>query len=173
MKTLHSTPPQKKEKEKKRNNSATMSQGPGSPARDTHSSIFELFCRCWTYMYAAHKHIDPRLVGTRRLKMLTHTYLITNQSEECSWVDHALLLDPLLRPLGQDIQFWGHSPLCPPLPGKAIKLFFSTSPKTLSPKFNLVPVYRGQIFCYNSSSRPTRERPRNKYTPQNNHIGCS
>ena len=156
MKTLHSAPPPKKKKEKKRNNSATMSQGAGSPSRDTHSSIFELFCRYWTYMYAAHKDIDPRLVGTRRMKMLTHTYLITSQSEECSWVDHAHLSEPLLLPpLGQDMQFWGHSPLCPPLPAKAIKLSFSTSPKTLSPKFNLVAVYRGQI----SATIPVQDQP--------------
>ena len=31
----------------------------------------------------AHKHGDPRLVGTSRLMMLTLTYLTTNQSEEC------------------------------------------------------------------------------------------
>ena len=34
------------------------------------------------------------------------------------------------------------SPLCPPLPGKAIKLSFFISPKTLSPRFDLEPVYR-------------------------------
>ena len=33
----------------------------------------------------------------------------------------------------------------PPLPGKAIKLFFSTSPQTLSPRFNSVSGYRGRI----------------------------
>ena len=31
----------------------------------------------------------------------------------------------------------------PPLPGKAIKLSFSTSPKTLSMRFSSAPVYRG------------------------------
>ena len=47
-------------------------------------------------------------------------------------------------------QVWAHSfegiyPLCPPFPGKAIKLFFSTSSKTLFPRFILVSVYRGWI----------------------------
>ena len=38
---------------------------------------------------------------------------------------------------------WGHmSPLCPSSPGKAIKLSFFISPKTLSPRFDLEPVYR-------------------------------
>ena len=41
--------------------------------------------------------------------------------------------------------FEGISPLWPPLPGRAIKLFFSTSPKTLSPKINSVLGYRGRI----------------------------
>ena len=41
--------------------------------------------------------------------------------------------------------FEGINPLCPPLPGKAIKLFFSTSPKTLSPRFNSVSGSRGRI----------------------------
>ena len=34
------------------------------------------------------------------------------------------------------------SPLWPPLPGKVKKLAFSTSPKTLSPRFNSAPLYR-------------------------------
>ena len=29
----------------KRNNSVALGQGPGSPSRDTHNNIFELFCR--------------------------------------------------------------------------------------------------------------------------------
>ena len=38
--------------------------------------------------------------------------------------------------------FEGISPLWPPFLGKAIKLSFSTSPKTLSLRFDLAPVYR-------------------------------
>ena len=41
--------------------------------------------------------------------------------------------------------FEGISLLWPLLPGKAIKLFFSTSPQTLSPRFNSVSGYRGHI----------------------------
>ena len=40
----------------------------------------------------------------------------------------------------------GMSLLCSPLPGKAIKLFLSTSPKTLSLWFNLVLVHRGWVL---------------------------
>lgn len=40
-------------------------------------------------------------------------------------------------PLGQD-----------PLPGKAIKIFFSTSPKILSPRFNLVSRDQIQLHYY-------------------------
>ena len=36
----------------------------------------------------------------------------------------------------------GISLLCPPLPGKAVKLSFSTSPKTLSLRFDLASVHR-------------------------------
>ena len=42
--------------------------------------------------------------------------------------------------------FVGMSLLCPPLPDKAMKLFFSTSPKTLPLRFNLTLVHRGQVF---------------------------
>ena len=36
----------------------------------------------WEKLTAAHKHIDPRPVGTRRLMRLTPDYFTTNQSEE-------------------------------------------------------------------------------------------
>ena len=42
----------------------------------------------------------------------------------------------------------GISLLWPPLPSKAIKLFFFTSPKTLSLRFNLVSVFRGWIWLH-------------------------
>ena len=81
--------------------------------------------------------------------MLTPTYLTTNQSEECPQADHALLNHYYKTP-HYPLQVWTHSfegisLLCPPLPGKAIKLFFSTSPKTLSLKINLVSGYRSRI----------------------------
>ena len=47
--------------------------------------------------------------------------------------------------------FEGISLLWSPLPGRAIKLFFSTSPKTLSLRFNLVLGYRGWICLHHGS----------------------
>ena len=44
--------------------------------------------------------------------------------------------------------FEGTSPLCPSCLVKQY-LFFSSSPKTLSPKFNLALVHRGWVFCIN------------------------
>ena len=46
--------------------------------------------------------------------------------------------------LSQDgtLGFEGISLLCSPLPGKAIKLLFSSSPKTMSPRFDSALVYR-------------------------------
>ena len=44
------------------------------------------------------------------------------------------------------------NPLWPSLPGKAIKLFFPTSPKTLSLRFNSVSWYRGQIQLHSNRS---------------------
>ena len=53
------------------------------------------------------------------------------------------------HPLGWDTSFEGISLLWPPLLGKAIKLFFSTSPKTLSARFNSVLGCGGWIWlCY-------------------------
>ena len=58
---------------------------------------------------------------------------------------------------------WGHifegiSPLWPPLPGKAMKLSFSTSPKTLSLRFNSVSGYRDWIWLQDGS-RTKDQRP--------------
>ena len=64
--------------------------------------------------------VYPRLVGTRRLMMLTPHYLTSNQSEHpCA--DHALFL-------ACSHSLEGISPLWPPLPGKVIKVLFSVSP---------------------------------------------
>ena len=43
--------------------------------------------------------------------------------------------------------FEGHKSTVSPLPGKAINLFLSTSPWTLSPRFDLAPVHRGWVFA--------------------------
>ena len=57
--------------------------------------------------------------------------------------------------------FQGRSPLCAPLTGKAIKLFFATSPNTLSLRFTLAAVHRGQAFGINKSSHGKELRPGN------------
>ena len=49
-----------------------------------------------------------------------------------SWVEHTVLR--------------GMSPVCPPLPDKAIKLFFSTWPKSLTLRFDLELVHRDGVL---------------------------
>jgi len=77
--------------------------------------------------------------------MLTPDDLTTNQSEECPRADHTLLLEHcqtphcLLQSRTQDHSFEGISPLWPPLSGKAIQLFFSTSSQTRSLRFYSAP----------------------------------
>ena len=72
--------------------------------------------------------------------MPTPDDLTTSQSEECPQADHALLLEH--RETSHDAlqggthSLEGVSPLWPSLPGKAMKLCLSTSPKTLSPRCN-------------------------------------
>ena len=78
--------------------------------------------------------------------MPTPDDLTSSQSEECPRADHALLLEHCKTP-HYPLQCGTHSlegisPLWPPLPGKAIKLCFSTSSKTLPPRFNQAPVHR-------------------------------
>ena len=51
-------------------------------------------------------------------------------------------------PLQVQTHFEGISPLWSSLPGKARKWFFSTSPRTLSLRFNLVSEYRGWIWLH-------------------------
>ena len=69
--------------------------------------------------------------------MLTSNYLTTNQPEECPGVNHVLLLEHYKTPYhplhGGTHSFEGIILLWPHLPGKAVKLSFSTSCKTLSP----------------------------------------
>ena len=88
--------------------------------------------------------------------MLSSTYLTPNQSEKCA---HKLITPSLNHycktshyPLQVGTHdFEGISLLWPPLSGKTIKLFFSISPKTLSPRFNSVWAYRGQNWLYKES----------------------
>ena len=81
----------------------------------------------------------------------TPDYLTTNQSEEGPRADHAplleLLQDSSLTPSRAGHSLMGISPLWPPLPGKAMKLFFSPSPKTLSPTLNSASVQRGWVLA--------------------------
>ena len=74
------------------------------------------------------------MVGTR-LMVLTLDYLTTNQSEERAPADATLLVEHFKTghyPLQDRTHSLDHSsPLCPSLPGNAVKLFLSTSPKTL------------------------------------------
>ena len=48
--------------------------------------------------------------------------------------------------LGGTHRFQRQEPTVSQFPWLAIKLFFSTSPKTLSLRFDLTPVHRGQVF---------------------------
>ena len=74
--------------------------------------------------------------------MLTPAYLPTNQSGECPRADHAPLNHCYKTPhyplqVGTH-SFEGISLPWPCLLGKAVKLFFSTSPKTLSLRLDLI-----------------------------------
>ena len=84
------------------------------------------------------QHIGPRTTGTRRLVRLTPTYLPpTNQKSVheliTSCLNHYQKTPYCLK---GEHSFEGISLLWPPLPGKAIKLFFSMLPKTLTLRFN-------------------------------------
>ena len=70
--------------------------------------------------------------------MLTPTYLTTNPQKTV----HVRIDYYKTYYLLQVGTFEGISLLWPPLPGKAMKLSFSTSPKSLSPRFSLALVYR-------------------------------
>ena len=137
---------------------------PCSASVDIHNVIFKLLQVLKAHQmgevkgqwrHAADKHVDPRLTGTIGLMMLSPICLNTKQSKECPWADHSLfgnILTHYSKTSHYPFQVRTHSfedisPLYPtPLftfPGKAIKLFFSTSPKTLSLRFDSVSGYRG------------------------------
>ena len=143
----------------KRLNSAALGQCPGSPSRDTHNNILELFCRYW----------NPHQVGEVNCLLSTSTETPDGLEPEGWWCwlpptspptnqkNVHQLIKPSLNhyyktshyPLEvRTHSFEGISPLWPPLPGQAVKLFFSTSPKTLSPRINSVLGYRGQIWLH-------------------------
>ena len=117
-----------KEKSQARQNdnrlSIKQSQGPLAPPLGLEiiswALSFELFCRYWKVevLYVAHKHVDPRSVGTRKL-MLTVNYLTTNQSEECPRTDHTpqnplpspCLWKPFLNSCWGVLVFWASAAL--------------------------------------------------------------
>ena len=76
--------------------------------------------------------------------MLTPTYLTNKPLEECPWADHTFFYYKTWHYLSQVgiHDFEGMSLLFPPLPGKAIKLSFSTPPKTLSPRSDSALVHK-------------------------------
>ena len=94
----------------------------------------------------------PRRAGTGRMMMLTPTYLTTNRSEESTSLSRPLctitvmLLNTATAP--QPPPHLGHTVLrtvahCgPPLPDKAIKVFFLTSSRTRSRRINSVLGHR-------------------------------
>ena len=144
----------------KRNDNAVLGQGSGSPSMDIHNNILEVFCRyrnllyVWEvndwWCYAVHKHAEPTPGGCWMLMMLTSTFLTTNRSEECPqlvtpFLSHYYKTSHYTLQVGTH-SFESISLLWPSLPGKEIKLFFSTLAKTLSPRFNSVLEYRGWIW---------------------------
>ena len=103
---------------------------------------------------AAKKPPEARLKGPEKLikirrselrlrewRPCTHPNLSCQQS--CPWTIAIKLL--IKSSLVGTHSFEGRSPLCPPLPDKAINLLFSTLPKILSQRFNSAPVYRGFV----------------------------
>ena len=97
---------------------------------------------CWPQ---EHK---PRLVETRSLMMLENSPWC-QPIQECPGADQALLLENHMNPhytlQGGTHSFEGISLLWPALSSRAIELFFSTSPKTLSSHFYWALVNRGQV----------------------------
>ena len=77
------------------------------------------------------------------LMILTTTDLTISPSEECPQVDHIFFYYKTCHYLPQAgmLAIEGMTPLSPPLLGKAVKLSLSTSPKTLSLRYGLAPVY--------------------------------
>ena len=135
-------------REKQLKNGAALGQGPGSLSRGMHNNILELFVRYW----------NPHQAQKVNCMLLTSTYA-PDQPEPEGWCWLPLTSPPanqknvhkLIMPFWNITvklhSFEDVSPLWPSLPGKAKKLFFSTSPKTLSPRFSLVLGCRDQIYC--------------------------
>ena len=131
---------------------AALGQGPVSPSIHTTVSLSyftntEIPSRWEKLMVSCPQACRPRPVGLEGWCWLPLTSLLTHQ-KKCPETDHALIYyktSPYVSKVGTD-GFEGISPLCPPLPGKAIKLSFSTSPRTLSLRFDLALLYREAEF---------------------------
>ena len=133
---------------------AALGQSPVAPLTDTHNNTFELFCRYWnrlqveevTINYSRPIHVDARPVGPDGWWC---GLLLTSPPIHQKNV-HELIMPSLNNyyktchclPQAGILGFEGLSPLWSPLPGKAIKLLFSTLSNTLSPRFELAPAYR-------------------------------
>ena len=146
----------------RQNNTLAIKQSQGSLVLPQELQIIfwamssQLFGRYWN-PYQVEKvncvlHLDSRPVRTRRLMMLTPSYLTTNQSEERPRADHVLLLAhrktpqySLQRP---DTPPWGMSLLRCPLPQQSNKAV-SASPKPLFLRFNPAPLYNKLNFSNN------------------------
>ena len=141
-----------------RNNSAALGA----------ESWFPLKGHTWQYLWVVSQILKPHQVGEVN-SMLPHNTHTQDRLEPEGWWCQLPLTSPptnqkkvheLTTPSSLNhyykapryplqvgtLSFESVTALWPPLPGKAIKLFFSTSPKTLSLRFNSVSVYRGQIL---------------------------
>ena len=74
--------------------------------------------------------------------------LISNPAPLLNYKTPHNLMHPRLR----HTVFEGTSLQCPPLSDKAIKLFVSTSLKTLSPRFDSALAYRSQVFAIDNDT---------------------
>ena len=140
-----------------------LRQGPGSTSRDTPNNISELFIELNTPTNGRCQHssfqrrpLKARLkVPEKLIKRLPETRL--KQCRPCAhpepypWTITIKLLTKSSW-VGTTI-FQDRGLLCPLFPGKTIKLFFSTSPKTL--RFDSAPVPRGQVFGIKRNSMGT------------------
>ena len=75
------------------------------------------------------------------------------QSKGSQRVGHGWVTELNYLPQGGTHSFEGINPLWPPLPGKAIKLSFSTWPRTLSVRFYLVQYTKKLSFQYQRQIR--------------------
>ena len=118
------------------------------------------------YLYAAHKHTEPRPTGTRR--PMTDSRLLHHQPVRrmsTSWLRPLWTTQsykPKYEATHYHLQvgtrsFEDISPLWPPSPSKARKLIFSMWSRTLSPRINTVSGHRGWIWL--PKSVPNHMKP--------------